>query len=50
MQEALGVVGFPHIIILEPGGSVVWEGFPYQENYELTDEIVEKILKIARED
>jgi len=50
MQEALGVIGFPHIIILEPGGCVVWEGFPYQENYELTDEIVEKILIIARED
>ena len=49
MQETLGVVGFPHIIILEPGGCVVWEGFPYQENYELTDEIIEKILKIARE-
>ncbi len=49
MKDALGVEGIPHIIIVEPGGHVVWEGFPYQKNYELTDEIIEKILKVARD-
>lgn len=49
MKDALGVEGVPHIIIVEPGGHVVWEGFPYQKNYELTDAIVEKILTVARD-
>ncbi len=49
MKDALGVSGIPHIIILEPGGYVVWEGFPYQKGYELTEEVIEKILKVARE-
>ena len=49
-KDALGVLGIPHIIILEPGGYVVWEGFPYLKGYELTEEIVRKILEIAKED
>ncbi|HYW78720.1 MAG TPA: TlpA disulfide reductase family protein [Thermoguttaceae bacterium] len=48
MKEELGVWGIPHVIIIEPGGYVIWEGFPLQENYELTEEIIEKILAIGR--
>jgi thiol-disulfide isomerase/thioredoxin len=49
-KDALGVSGIPHIIILEPGGYVVWEGFPYLKGYELTQEIIRKILEVAREE
>lgn len=44
MKKALGVLGIPHVIILEPQGSVVWEGFPLLKGYELTLETVEQIL------
>ena len=48
MEKQLAVSGFPHIIIVEPGGYVVWEGFPLLNGYELTEEIVEKILTVGR--
>jgi len=47
-KKALGVFGIPHVIILEPGGHVIWEGFPLLEDYELTDDIIEKILAVGR--
>jgi len=48
MKDELGVFGIPHVIILEPGGYVIWEGFPLQPHYELTEEIIERILEIGR--
>lgn len=48
MKENLGVFGIPHVIIVEPDGYVVWEGFPLLKDYELTDEVVEKILSVSR--
>ncbi len=50
MKNQLEVTGIPHVIILEPGGYVVWEGFPYLNGYELTHSIVKKILEIAKEE
>lgn len=47
-KEALGVIGVPHAIVIEPGGYVVWEGFPLQRGYELTDDIIQKILAVGR--
>jgi thiol-disulfide isomerase/thioredoxin len=44
MKTALGVVGIPHVIILEQQGFVVWEGFPLLAGHELTVETVERIL------
>ena len=44
MKTALAVVGIPHVILLEPQGCVVWEGFPLLEGHELTAETVERIL------
>jgi thiol-disulfide isomerase/thioredoxin len=44
MKTALAVTGIPHVIILEPRGYVVWEGFPLLQGHELTPEIVERIL------
>ena len=48
MKDKLGVWGIPHIIIIEPEGYVIWEGFPLQEGFELTDQIIEKILEVGR--
>ncbi|UCC98553.1 MAG: TlpA family protein disulfide reductase [Phycisphaerales bacterium] len=48
MKEQLGVFGIPHIIILEPDGYVVWEGFPLLRGYELTEEVVGTILEAGR--
>jgi len=47
MKNELGVFGIPHVIIIEPGGYVVWEGFPFLNGYELTEEVVEKILDVG---
>ncbi len=44
----IGVWGVPHAILLEPEGYVVWEGFPLQKGYELTEELVDKILAVGR--
>jgi len=48
MKDELGVFGIPHVVIIEPGGFVIWEGFPLQKGHELTDEIIEKILAIGK--
>lgn len=46
---ALGVFGIPHVILIEPQyGYVVWEGMPSQPGYELTDEIIERVLAVGR--
>ena len=48
-KEAFGVRGVPHVVIIEPEqGGVVWEGFPFLDGYELTDEKIEKILAVGR--
>ncbi|MDO4570864.1 MAG: TlpA disulfide reductase family protein [Planctomycetia bacterium] len=47
--NALNVWGIPHAILVEPMyGGIVWEGMPNQPNYELSDEIIEKILSVGR--
>ncbi len=48
MKNELGVFGIPHIIIQEPDGYVIWEGFPLQEGFDLTDKTIERILEIGR--
>jgi thiol-disulfide isomerase/thioredoxin len=48
MKDRLGVWGIPHVILLEPDGYVIWEGFPLQKGYELTDTIIERILDVGR--
>ena len=48
MKDELGVWGIPHVIIVEPEGYVIWEGFPLQERYELSEQIIEKILAVGR--
>ncbi len=48
MKTALGVWGIPHLILIEPNGYVVWEGFPLQPGYELKDSTIDKMLEIGR--
>jgi thiol-disulfide isomerase/thioredoxin len=48
MKDQLEVWGIPHAILLEPDGYVIWEGFPLQPGYELTDETIERILAVGR--
>lgn len=50
MKKALGVTGIPHAIIVEPGGNVVWEGYPLLEGHELTPDVAERILNAGRVD
>ena len=46
--KALGVYGIPHSVLIEPKyGAVVWEGMTEQKGYELTDELIEKILAVG---
>lgn len=47
-KKELGVFGIPHVIIVEPGGSVVWEGFPLLKDHELTGKIIGKMIEIGR--
>jgi len=48
MKSQVGVWGIPHVILVEPGGYVIWEGFPLLKDYELKEETIEKILAIGR--
>lgn len=50
MKEKIGVFGIPHVIIVEPDGYVVWEGFPLLKGHELTGQVIEKILGVGRND
>lgn len=47
--NALGVYGIPHAVILEPKyGAVIWEGMTEQKGYQLTDEIIERIIAVGK--
>ena len=47
-KDELGVYGIPHVIVVEPGGVVIWEGFPLLAGHELTEALVEKMIDIGR--
>jgi thiol-disulfide isomerase/thioredoxin len=48
MKDKLGVWGIPHVILLEPDGYVIWEGFPLQPGFELTETIIQRVLAVGR--
>ena len=48
MKKKLAVMGIPHAILIEPGGFVVWEGFPLLEGHELTAEKLAAYVKVGR--
>lgn len=45
MNNALGVKGIPHVIIVDPQGIVRWEGYPLLDGYELTEQVVAELLE-----
>lgn len=49
-QNEYGVRGVPHVVVIEPeNGCVIWEGFPQQEGFELTETILQKIIEIGKQ-
>lgn len=44
VKSALKVTGIPHVILINPEGIVVWEGFPKLPGYELSTEVLEGII------
>ena len=45
LKKQYAVTGIPHCVIINPAGTVVWEGFPFLGGHELTDEVVASLLK-----
>ncbi len=45
MKRQLEVTGIPHVILMDPTGTVRWEGFPLLDGYELTDKVIEDLMK-----
>ncbi len=48
LKKQFEVTGIPHCVIINPAGIVVWEGFPFLDGYELTDDVVASLLKKDR--
>lgn len=48
-KKELKVTGIPHVILLNPKGIVVWEGFPFLDGHELTEEVVAGLLAAKTE-
>ena len=45
MNKQLEVKGIPHVIVIDPQGVVRWEGYPLLEGHELTEAVIEDLLK-----
>jgi cytochrome c biogenesis protein CcmG, thiol:disulfide interchange protein DsbE len=43
-KKAVGVTGIPHVLLIDPQGIVRWEGFPFLNGFELTEQVVADIL------
>jgi len=44
VKNALKVTGIPHVILINPDGIVIWEGFPKLPGYELTTEVLKELM------
>ncbi len=44
LKQLLEVRGIPHCIIINPEGIVVWEGFPELKGFELTKDVIKKLI------
>jgi cytochrome c biogenesis protein CcmG/thiol:disulfide interchange protein DsbE len=44
MKKQIEVKGIPHVIVIDPQGVVQWEGFPLLDGFELTEDVLKKIL------
>ena len=45
VKNELKVTGIPHIILINPEGIVIWEGFPKLPGEELTTEVLKELIK-----
>ena len=45
LKKEYGVTGIPHCVIINPAGTVVWEGFPLLDGYKLTEDVIADLLK-----
>ena len=45
MKNVVQVKGIPHVMIIDPQGTVCWEGFPFLSGHELTETVVENLLR-----
>lgn len=45
LKNTLKVTGIPHLILINPKGVVIWEGFPLLDNNELTEEVLKGLLE-----
>ena len=45
LKNTYQVSGIPHVVLIDPNGIVRWEGFPFLQNNELTDAVMEDIFK-----
>ncbi len=45
LKKIFEVRGIPHVVIINPQGIVVWEGFPMLKGHELTKEVMESVLE-----
>ncbi|MNY10299.1 Thioredoxin [compost metagenome] len=45
LKNALNVKGIPHVILINPKGVVIWEGFPLLDNHMLTEEVLKALLE-----
>ncbi len=48
MFKKLGILGIPHVILIDPDGIVRWEGHPQLKGFELTEKIIAKIIRKYR--
>ncbi|TNJ40917.1 TlpA family protein disulfide reductase [Tamlana fucoidanivorans] len=45
LERIYEVKGIPHCVIIDPNGIVVWEGWPQQKGFELTEKIISGLIK-----
>jgi thiol-disulfide isomerase/thioredoxin len=45
LKQIYEVKGIPHCVIIDPKGTVVWEGWPQQKGFELTEETISDLIK-----
>ena len=44
LKNTLEVRGIPHVLLINPEGIIVWQGFPKLSGFELTDEVLENLI------
>jgi cytochrome c biogenesis protein CcmG, thiol:disulfide interchange protein DsbE len=45
IYQQLEIKGIPHVIIISPKGTVIWEGFPLLANFQLTEKVLIDLME-----